>query len=78
MAYERDFSHIPYDLFISVLPFAHISLVYSVLNRNRRPLGYVDVAKLKKVWESGKANPVRSNFAFMLIDPRQSPLGIGG
>ena len=52
-------------LLFPALPVAHIhvaSLVYRVLNRNRRPLGYVDVAKLKKVWESGKANPVRSNF----------------
>ncbi|KAF9561439.1 hypothetical protein CPC08DRAFT_635378 [Agrocybe pediades] len=33
--------------------FSHIP----VLDRNRRPLGYVDVAKLKQKWEAGQANP---------------------
>ncbi|PPQ73439.1 hypothetical protein CVT26_015826 [Gymnopilus dilepis] len=33
--------------------FSHIP----VLDRNRRPLGYVDVAKLKATWEAGQANP---------------------
>ncbi|KDR72528.1 hypothetical protein GALMADRAFT_252661 [Galerina marginata CBS 339.88] len=33
--------------------FSHIP----VLDRNRRPLGYVDVAKLKAKWEAGQANP---------------------
>ncbi|KAF8962297.1 hypothetical protein BDZ97DRAFT_1825497 [Flammula alnicola] len=33
--------------------FSHIP----VLNRNRRPLGYVDAAKLKEKWEAGQANP---------------------
>ncbi|KAF9041303.1 hypothetical protein BJ165DRAFT_278876 [Panaeolus papilionaceus] len=33
--------------------FSHIP----VLNRDRKPLGYVDVAKLKETWEAGKANP---------------------
>ncbi|KAF8660766.1 hypothetical protein AX16_001560 [Volvariella volvacea WC 439] len=28
-----------------------------VLDRNRRPLGYVDVAQLKSKWEAGQANP---------------------
>ncbi|KAF8180419.1 hypothetical protein BJ912DRAFT_981255 [Pholiota molesta] len=32
--------------------FSHIP----VLNKNRRPLGYVDVAKLKEQWEAGQAN----------------------
>jgi len=32
--------------------FSHIP----VLDSNRRPLGYVDVAKLKKAWEAGKAD----------------------
>lgn len=30
----------------------------SVLDRNRRPLGYLDVAQLKAKWEAGQANPV--------------------
>lgn len=31
---------------------------FSVLNRDRRPLGYVDVAALKEKWEAGTASPV--------------------
>ena len=30
-----------------------------VLDENRRPLGYLDVAQLKTKWEAGQANPVR-------------------
>lgn len=33
--------------------FSHIP----VLNRQRRPIGYVDVADLKAKWEAGQANP---------------------
>jgi len=33
--------------------FSHIP----VLDRNRRPLGYVDVARLKESWEARKADP---------------------
>ncbi|KAG6831061.1 hypothetical protein H0H92_012984 [Tricholoma furcatifolium] len=33
--------------------FSHIP----VLDRRRRPLGYLDVAKLKEKWEAGKTNP---------------------
>ncbi|KAF5341649.1 hypothetical protein D9611_001674 [Ephemerocybe angulata] len=33
--------------------FSHIP----VLDRSRRPLGYLDVASLKEKWEAGKANP---------------------
>jgi len=33
--------------------FSHVP----VLNRNRQPLGYVDVVKLKERWKSGLANP---------------------
>ncbi|TFK41666.1 hypothetical protein BDQ12DRAFT_678322 [Crucibulum laeve] len=33
--------------------FSHIP----VLDRNRRPIGYVDVAKLKQKWEAGQADP---------------------
>ncbi|KAK0446080.1 uncharacterized protein EV420DRAFT_1484230 [Desarmillaria tabescens] len=51
LAYERDFSHIP-----------RWKLSYSVLDRDRKPLGYLDVAKLKQEWEAGKANPVQSSF----------------
>lgn len=30
-----------------------------ILNRHRRPLGYIDVSALKKRWEKGEINPVR-------------------
>ncbi|KAG6820912.1 hypothetical protein H0H93_009686 [Arthromyces matolae] len=33
--------------------FSHIP----VLDRHRKPVGYVDVAKLKEQWEAKKANP---------------------
>ncbi|EKM75651.1 hypothetical protein AGABI1DRAFT_116254 [Agaricus bisporus var. burnettii JB137-S8] len=33
--------------------FSHIP----VLDKNRRPLGYIDVADLKKKWEAGQADP---------------------
>ncbi|KAG6857034.1 hypothetical protein H0H87_010388, partial [Tephrocybe sp. NHM501043] len=33
--------------------FSHIP----VLDRHRRPVGYVDVAKLKEKWEAGMADP---------------------
>lgn len=32
----------------------------SVLTRERRPLGYIDVAALKAKWEAGQADPVSS------------------
>jgi len=32
----------------------------SVLNKNRKPIGYLDVAALKEKWEAGKADPVRT------------------
>lgn len=31
-----------------------------VLDRHRKPLGYLDVAALKGKWEAGQASPVRS------------------
>ncbi|KAG6854405.1 hypothetical protein C0991_006947 [Blastosporella zonata] len=56
LAYERDFSHIPY-----VSPVVHkphlFKLCFSVLDHRRRPVGYVDVTKLKEKWEAGNANP---------------------
>jgi hypothetical protein len=29
-----------------------------ILNRHRRPLGYIDVSALKRRWEKGETNPV--------------------
>ncbi|KAF8899819.1 hypothetical protein CPB84DRAFT_1923670 [Gymnopilus junonius] len=44
--------------------FSHIP----VLDRNRRPLGYVDVAKLKTKWEARQAKPVRLLYFFSSDD----------
>lgn len=33
-----------------------------VLDRRRKPLGYVDVPALKTKWEAGQANPVRTTL----------------
>ncbi|KAG7091864.1 hypothetical protein E1B28_008265 [Marasmius oreades] len=41
--------------------FSHIP----VLDRNRKPLGYVEVSKLKQLWESGKADPTDSVSKYM-------------
>ncbi|KAI0315574.1 hypothetical protein OF83DRAFT_1061833 [Amylostereum chailletii] len=41
--------------------FSHIP----VLDRNRKPLGYVQVADLKKKWEAGEANPTDNVSAYM-------------
>lgn len=65
LAYDRDFSHIPYGLSqFQVLFQAHISTCsssYRVLSPERRPLGYIDVAALKSQWEGGKASPVSAH-----------------
>ena len=34
-------------------------LYYSILSKQRKPVGYIDVAKLKAKWEADEANPVR-------------------
>lgn len=34
-----------------------------ILNRHRRPLGYIDVSALKTRWEKGEINPVRRALA---------------
>lgn len=77
MAYERDFSHIPYDC--PLVSYFSLTLFFRVLNLNRRPLGYVDVARLKQKWESCEAKPVRSqplliytNFLLVLQDDKVS------
>jgi predicted transcriptional regulator len=48
--------------------FSHIP----VLNRRRRPLGYVDVAKLKEKWEAGQANPDDNVSQYMIKFNRTS------
>jgi len=59
LAYERDFSHIPSVRSPASVLFQLLKIgTLSVLDRRRRPLGYVDVTKLKEIWEAGQANPV--------------------
>ncbi|KAI5832282.1 hypothetical protein K523DRAFT_298587 [Schizophyllum commune Tattone D] len=48
--------------------FSHIP----VLDKRRRPLGYVDVAKLKKTWEAGGADPNAPVSQFMTRFKRSS------
>ncbi|KIK70154.1 hypothetical protein GYMLUDRAFT_67409 [Collybiopsis luxurians FD-317 M1] len=48
--------------------FSHIP----VLDKNRRPLGYVEVSKLKHLWESGQANPDDKVSEFMIKFKRSS------
>ena len=36
----------------------------SVLNKNRKPIGYLDVSVLKEKWEAGQADPVRTSRYF--------------
>ncbi|KAG6873881.1 hypothetical protein C0995_009660 [Termitomyces sp. Mi166 len=56
LAYERDFSHIPYVAF-AISKYRLLRQNVSVLDRHRRPVGYVDVAKLKEKWEADEADP---------------------
>ncbi|KAH7907574.1 hypothetical protein BJ138DRAFT_1159828 [Hygrophoropsis aurantiaca] len=48
--------------------FSHIP----VLNHDRRPLGYVDVAALKTKWEAGSANPTESVIKYMTKFKREA------
>ncbi|KAJ7234606.1 hypothetical protein B0H12DRAFT_1238985 [Mycena haematopus] len=54
-AYERDFSHIPSGI-SSFSVLQPLTWIHSVLDSQRRPLGYIDVATLKKQWEAGNAD----------------------
>jgi hypothetical protein len=38
----------------------------SVLDKQRKPLGYIDVAALKTRYEAGQANPVRVPPSFVV------------
>ncbi|KAF8325867.1 uncharacterized protein EI90DRAFT_3072065 [Cantharellus anzutake] len=51
--------------------FSHIP----VLSKERRPLGYIDVAQLKSKFESGVANPDDSVLSHMTKFKRNSRLG---
>ncbi|KAJ7599270.1 hypothetical protein C8J56DRAFT_815679 [Mycena floridula] len=48
--------------------FSHIP----ILGKNRRPAGYLDVAKLKAKWEAGQANPNDSVLDYMTKFKRKS------
>lgn len=61
LAYDRDFSHIPRvpDLDRNDI-ITDTNYAERVLTKERRPLGYIDVAALKAKWEAGRADPVCS------------------
>ena len=40
-------------------PRYSLHVIYRVLDKHRKPLGYIDVAALKTKWEAGEASPVR-------------------
>jgi hypothetical protein len=41
----------------------------SVLNKSRKPIGYLDVGTLKVKWEAGEADPVRAlTYSPMVTD----------
>jgi hypothetical protein len=67
LAYDRDFSHIPYIYSGTSQSSLTTDSYASVLDRNRKPVGYVDVVRLKEKWEGGNANPVRLYFVFMIL-----------
>ncbi|KAF9447827.1 hypothetical protein P691DRAFT_801771 [Macrolepiota fuliginosa MF-IS2] len=48
--------------------FSHIP----VLDKNRRPLGYIDVTKLKEKWEAGQADPASKISKYMTKFVRNS------
>jgi len=48
--------------------FSHIP----VLDRNRKPLGYIDVAQLKEKWEAHQANPTDKVSEYMTKFKRSS------
>ncbi|KAF5351216.1 hypothetical protein D9756_008425 [Leucocoprinus leucothites] len=48
--------------------FSHIP----VLDKNRKPLGYIDVAQLKTKWEAGQADPDDKISKFMIKFVRKS------
>jgi hypothetical protein len=66
LAYDRDFSHIPYvtEPRSCPKPVVHVQPpitkrnINSVLGKRRNLLGYIEVATLKKKWEAGEVNPV--------------------
>ncbi|KAG9018857.1 hypothetical protein FRB90_008794, partial [Tulasnella sp. 427] len=58
LAYERDFSYIPYvHSGQSTNGFPLRANLISVLAKDRKPIGYVDVGALKKKWEGEQAKP---------------------
>ena len=57
LAYDRDFSHIPY-VPPRDSPHPPPLTACSVLGRHRNLLGYIEVGALKKKWEAGEVNPV--------------------
>lgn len=64
LAYERDFSHIPYIFHLAGSPgLSDLTLLIDrILGKGRRPVGYIDVAALKKAWEAGDIDAVSFQF----------------
>jgi hypothetical protein len=63
LAYERDFDYIPWvfnSAFVRTTGQQFTPQI-SVLNRCRKPIGYIDVGALKEKWEAGQADPVRTS-----------------
>jgi len=65
---------------IPVPPFGDLNT--RILNRHRRPLGYIDVSALKKRWEKGEINPVRpvivtSHVKYRMFDMRSLVPSLG-
>jgi hypothetical protein len=63
LAYERDFSHIPcvsfcVSLSMRVPLLTDFLVVNRILGKGRRPIGYIDVAALKKAWEAEEIDAV--------------------
>lgn len=63
LAYERDFDYIPWVFtFDSVRTTRQqFTRQFSVLNKCRKPIGYLDVGALKEKWEAGQADSVRTS-----------------
>ncbi|KAF9788694.1 hypothetical protein BJ322DRAFT_655179 [Thelephora terrestris] len=68
LAYERDFDYIPCVFAFGSAGTTEQSLTrrFSVLNRNRKPVGYLDVGSLKEKWEAGQADPNAKALLYMI------------
>jgi hypothetical protein len=65
LAYERDFDYIPCVFVFGSMGVTGQSFTrrFSVLNKSRKPIGYLDVGALKAKWEAGQADPVCASMS---------------